>query len=64
MYYIFIFYNTTRSQTELIRLSFKKVVLEFTVKILDKYTNQNFLKTYFYNSTSSQIFFKDFDHSY
>ena len=42
----------------------QKVVLEFVVKILDKYTKKEFLKTAFQDWTSSPIFFKGFDYSY
>ena len=45
-------------------LFFKKGVLEFVVKILDRYTNKEFLKTPFQNSASSPIFFKDINHNY
>ena len=45
-------------------LFFKKGVLEFVFKILDKYTNKEFLKLHFQNWTSSPIFFKNFDHNY
>ena len=44
MYYL-LRYN--KEQTQLLRLFFKKGVLEFVVKILDKYTNTKFLKSPF-----------------
>ena len=47
----------------LVGLFFKKGILEYLVKIIDKYTYKEFLKISFENWTSSQMFFKDFDHS-
>ena len=57
MYYLLSYY---KEQAQLVGLFFKKGVLEFVAKILDKYTYKEFLKIPF----SSQIFFKDFDHNY
>ena len=53
-----------KEEAQLAELFFKKDVLEFVVKILLKYTNNEFLKIPFQNWTSSSIFFKDFDHNY
>ena len=50
-----------KKQTWLAGLFFEKDVLDFVVKFLDKYT-YSFKKLL--SKTSSQIFFKDFDHSY
>ena len=47
----------------LVGLFFKKGILEYLVKIIDKYTYKEFLKISFENWTSSQTFLKDFDHS-
>ena len=41
---MYIFYDTTRNQTQIVGLFFKKGVLEFLVKILDKYSYKEFLK--------------------
>ena len=41
MHYLLRYY---KEQTQLVGLFFKKGVLEFVVKILDKYTNKQFLK--------------------
>ena len=38
-----------KEQTQLVGLFFKKGVLEFVVKIQDKYTNKEVLKTPFQN---------------
>ena len=41
MYFLLRYY---KEQTQLVGLFFKKGVLEFVVKILDKYTNKEFLR--------------------
>ena len=48
---------------QLMGLFFKKGAVEFVVKILNKYTNEEFLKIPLKNWTSSQISLKDFDHN-
>ena len=60
LFYNILFYyllSTTRSQTQLVRQSFKKDVLEFLVKILDKYTYKKFLKISFQKWFFAQIWF-------
>ena len=44
MYYSLRYY---KEETQLVGLFFTKGVLEFVVKILDKYTNKEFLKILF-----------------
>ena len=46
--------------TALVGLFFKKSVLEFVVKILEKYTNTLFSKTPVTVSTKSEVFLNDF----
>ena len=44
LYYLLRYY---KEETQLVGLLFKKRVLEFVVKILDKYTYKELLKIYF-----------------
>ena len=44
LYYLLRYY---KEETQLVGLLFKKRVLEFVVKILDKYTHKELLKIYF-----------------
>ena len=53
LYCLLFYYN---EQTRLVGLLFKRDVLEFVVKILDKYTNKELLKIPLLNWTSSQVF--------
>ena len=53
MYYLLRYY---KEQTQLVGLFFKKGVLEFVFKILDKYIYKKFLTIPFKNWTYSHIF--------
>ena len=63
MYYV-LFTKIEQGANTASETFFKKDVLNFLVKILEKYTHKEFLKIPFYTWTSSQTFFKHFDHNY
>ena len=46
MYYLIKYY---KEQTQLVGVFFKKDVVEIVAKMLDKYTNKEFLQIPFYN---------------
>ena len=60
MYYVLSTKIIQGAYTALMGLFFKKSVLEFVVKILEKYANTLFSKTPVTVSTKSEVFLKDF----